>query len=94
MEVKDAESVVCPYQSGFSTLCCGTRNLQIFVTLQQLSFLSFSCSMPVIGPVNFCFIFHSKAHVDGSAAILTVLVTEAEGQRDPEGLSQANKEYR
>ena len=53
--------------------------------------LSFFLMLHAIGPMNFCFIFHSKTHVDGSAAILTVLVTEAEGQRDPEDLSQANK---
>ena len=45
IEVRVVESTMCPYQSGFFILCCGTRNPEIVVTLQQLSLLSFSCSM-------------------------------------------------
>ena len=45
IEVRFVESTMCPYQSGVFTLCCGTRNPEVVLTLQKLRLISFSCSM-------------------------------------------------
>ena len=89
IKVRVVKSVVGPYYGLDSTLCSldtvVTRNAQAFVAYSnQALFLFHVLYLSWIPQGSTSSLLTPKTHPDGSAVILTTLVTEPVGQRDLE----------